>query len=299
MTTLAYPFRSFSLLFLVLAWAWGNPERKCCAAEQQSTHFYLVGLGPGDADLMTLRAVKTIEKADVIFCSPRWSEKLGKYLEGKKVYHDYWRLFPYYGRDPSEFEGEERRRCEEYHRKRDEFTSLVRKAVAEGKTVAMLDGGDPLVYGPCAWALEEFEDLNPVVVPGVSCFNAANAALRRGVTTSDRTKSVVLTAADWLGKEDTIEKMSAQRTTMVLFTMRTEFREFIDKLSINYSPGTPIAIVKHAGYADKEEVIESTLGEILDNIDEENLPFEYLIYVGDFLKHRYNKSKAPQAATAN
>ncbi len=287
------------LLLLGMAFTCVIAGVHCHAGEKKSPPFYLVGLGPGDPDLMTLRAVKVIEKADVIFCSRRWSEKLGEYLKGKKVYHDYWRLFPYYGRDPSELKGEERRRCEEYNRKRAEFTSLVRKAVAEGKTVAMLDGGDPLVFGPCAWALEEFEDLNPLVVPGVSCFNAANAALRRGVTTSDRTKSVILTAADWLGKEDSIEKMSVPRTTMVLFTMRTEFKEFIDKLSINYPPETPIAIVKHAGYADKEEVIESTLGKVLDDIDEKSLSFEYLIYVGDFLKHRYNKSKVPQKAGAN
>lgn len=76
---------------------------------------------------------------------------------------------------------------------------------------------------------------------------------------------------------------------MVLFTMRTEFREFIDKLAINYPPETPIAIVKHAGYADKEEVVTSTLGTVLDDVDADTLPFEYLIYVGDFLNHRYKR----------
>ena len=50
---------------------------------------------------------------------------------------------------------------------------------AGGKTVALLGGGDPLVYGSSAWALEEFEDLNPVVVPSPSCLNAGNAAQRR------------------------------------------------------------------------------------------------------------------------
>ena len=217
-------------------------------------------------------------------------------MKGKEVYYDYWRLFPCYGHEPSEFEGEERRECEAITQKRNEFIALVRQAVALGKTVAMLDGGDPLVYGPCAWSLEEFEDLNPIVVPGVSCFNAGNAALRRGVTTSDRTKSVILTAADWIGAEDTIEKLSVHQSTMVLFTMRTEFREFIEKLSINYPPETPIAIVKYAGYADKEEVIESTLGRVLAEIGEERLPFEYLIYVGDFLTHRYSQSKTAEAA---
>jgi precorrin-4/cobalt-precorrin-4 C11-methyltransferase len=245
--------------------------------------------------LLTLRAVKVIDEADVIFCSKGWAEKLAGHLDGKTVYHDYWRLFPFYGHEPSEYEGAERRQCEEYNQKRKELATLVRQAVAGGKTVAMLDGGDPMVYGPCEWTLEEFEDLDPVVVPGLSCFNAGNAALRRGVTTSERTKSVILTAADWLGKEDTIEKLSAHRSTMVLFTMRTQFREFIDKLSVNYPPETPIAIVKYAGYKDKEQVIESTLGKVLDQIGEERLPFEYLIYVGDFLKHRY-KPKAAGAA---
>jgi precorrin-4/cobalt-precorrin-4 C11-methyltransferase len=295
MKTLFHPFFSMPLLLFGLALAGSNPHSTCCAAEHESTQFYLVGLGPGDPDLMTLRAVSTIQQADVIFCSKGWSNKLGQLLEGKEVYHDYWRLFPFYGQDPSKLHGDERRQCEEYNRKRDEFTKLVRQAVAAGKTVAMLDGGDPLVYGPCAWALEELEDLDPVVVPGVSCFNAANAALKRGVTTSDRTKSVILTAADWLGKEDTIEKMSVHQTSMVLFTMKTEFKEFIDKLSINYPPETPIAIVKHAGYADKEEVIESTLGKVLDDIDSDTLPFEYLIYVGDFLTHRYKQSTTAQA----
>lgn len=292
MTTIAIQrFCRVQLVLFGLALACTSIGSVCLAEEEQPTQFYLVGLGPGDPDLMTLRAVKVIEKADVIFCSERWAEKLGKYLEGKTLYHGYWRLFPYYGHDPSEFEGEKRRECEQIAKKRNEFIGIVRQAVADGKTVAMLDGGDPLVYGPCAWSLEEFEDLSPVVVPGVSCFNAANAVLRRGVTTSDRTKSVILTAADWIGGSDTIEKLSAHQTTMVLFTMRTKFKEFIDKLSINYPPETPIALVKHAGYAEKEDVIRSTVGEVLDEVGEERLPFEYLIYVGEFLNHRYNQTE--------
>ena len=277
----------FPLVFVTLACM--SFGAQCFANEKQPTQFYLVGVGPGDPDLMTLRAVKVIEKADVVFCSESWAKKLAEYLEGKNLYHGYWRLFPYYGQDPSELVGNERRECEQIAKKRSEFVGLVRQAVTAGKTVAMLDGGDPLVYGPCAWSLEEFADLSPIVVPGVSCFNAANAALRRGITTSDRTKSVILTAADWIGGDDTIEKLSAHQTTMVLFTMRTKFGEFIDKLSINYPPETPIAIVKHAGQVEKEAVIHSTLGKIVDEVGTGRLPFEYLIYVGDFLKHRYKK----------
>ncbi len=288
---MSQPMCRILLLLLGVAFTCAVAGVHCHAGEKKSPSFYLVGLGPGDPDLMTLRAAKVIDKADVIFCSKGWAEKLDEYLKGKKVHLGYWRLFPYYGRDPSEFEGDERRRCEEYSRKRAEFTALVRGAVAEGKTVAMLDGGDPLVYGPSAWALEEFEDLDPVVVPGVSCFNAGNAALRRCVTKSDRTKSVILTAGDWIGGEDTIEKLSAHRTTMVVFTMRTRFGEFIEKLSIHYPPETPIAVVQNAGYAESEKVIESTLGKVLDQVGENGPGSAYLIYVGDFLNHRYKGRK--------
>lgn len=276
--------------------AWTAVGGLALADAKETSKFYLVGVGPGDPDLITLRAIKAIERADVLFAFASFREKLAPYLKGKEVHYGFWRLFPYYGKDPAELEGEERRRCEEIALKRDEFIGIIRKAVEQGKTVAILDSGDPLIYGPYAWCLEEFGDLGPIVVPGLSCFNAANAALRRGITTSKNTKSVILTAADWPGKTDTIEKISVHGSTMVVFTMRTEFREFIEKLSINYPPQTPVAIVKHAGYAEKEEVIEATLGTVLERIAPSELPFEYLIYVGEFLTHR---DKEPQTTKAD
>jgi len=275
-----------------IAAVWILAPQLVMAAETpaKANRFYLVGVGPGDPDLITLRAIDTIKSADMVFCMESIKAKFATYLEGKQIIHGYWRLFPYYGQDPGQLAGEERRECEELAAKRDEFIGLVRGAIKAGKTVAIVDSGDPLIYGPWAWCLEEFDDLNPVVVPGLSCFNAANAALRRGITTSENTKSVILTAADWLGKTDTIEKLSVHHTTMVLFTMRTEFEEFIEKLSINYPPETPVAVVKHAGYAGKEEVVQATLGTILNRVGQDKLPFEYLIYVGDFLTHRYKKN---------
>ncbi len=268
-----------------------SPTRADDAAPNKATQFYLVGIGPGDPDLITLRGVKVIKAADLIFCSARLREKFVSCLKGKEVRHVSFRFFQYYGQDPAELEGEKRRKCEELARGRNAFIAQVREAIEQGKTIAVLDSGDPLIYGPLAWCLEEFEDLDPVVVPGLSCFNAANAALCRGITTAEHTKSVILTAADWPGKTDTIDKLSVHHSTMALFTMKTDFKEFIRKLSVNYPPQTPVAIVKHAGYAGKQEVIEGKLGTILDQIGDENLPFEYMIYVGDFLTYRHKKAR--------
>ena len=66
--------------------------------------------------------------------------------------------------------------------------------------------------------------------------------------------------------------------------MRTEFKKFIDTLSRNYPAHTPVAIVFSAGYADREKVVRGKLDRIMDQIGTDKRPFEYMIYVGDFLE---------------
>jgi len=303
--------RRFSVILVVLvsvASACIRPGGDAFADTRGAPKFYLVGVGPGDPDLITLRGLRVVNEADLIVCTKTphtskhklgayfaFEEKFAPYLEGKELIQTDWFLGRYYGKAPSEFQGEERRKCEEIDRKRNEVIAKLRQAIKAGKTVAVLSKGDPLIYGPHAWYLEEFEDVKPVVVPGLSSFNAANAALRKGITTSEHTKSVILTAGYHSpGKTDTVERLSTHRCTMVVFTMGTEFEEFIKEVSIHYPPETPVAIVKHAGYVEKEEVIQGTLGTIVDQIGSEKLPFEYLIYVGDFLTHRSKKPNKVQ-----
>ncbi len=301
----------FSVILVVLvlvASACITPGGDVFADTRATPKFYLVGVGPGDPDLITLRGLNVVKEADVIVCTKTpetskhklgayfaFEEKFAPYIEGKELVHTDWFLGRYYGNDPSELQGEERRKCDEIARTRNDVIAQLRRAVKEGKTVAVLSKGDPLIYGPHAWYLEEFEDVDPVVVPGLSSFNAANAALARGVTAGEHTRSVILTAGyNSPGTTDSIEKLSALRCTMVLFTMGTQFPECVKELSVNYPPETPVAVVKHAGYMGKEEVIQGTLGTIVGQLGSENLPFEYLVYVGDFLTHRHKKQGKPE-----
>ena len=66
--------------------------------------FKIVGIGPGDGDLMTVRAVTVISNADVVFCSSKTREKLSPYVDfcGKQVLDGYGVLFRFYGRDCSQ-----------------------------------------------------------------------------------------------------------------------------------------------------------------------------------------------------
>ena len=140
--------------------------------------FKVVGIGPGDGDLLTVRAVEAIRSADLVFCSPKTKEKITPHVDlaGKQVLDGYGVLFRYYGKDCAQLKPEEQtwhgKSCEQYHQKQAEFSRLVREAVAAGKQVVLLSSGDPTIYGPDMWSLKALHDLDPKVVPGLSAFNA-------------------------------------------------------------------------------------------------------------------------------
>ena len=263
-----------------------------CASEQ--TRFYLVSVGNGDPDNITLRAVNTIQASDIIFCNSRIRDKFPKLLKGKEIHDPGFGIFAVYGKTPEEAKKIKRFNYEEKMKQFEEINAIIRDAVNKGKTVSVLDSGDPTIYGPNMWYVEAFEDLNPEIVTGVSSFNSSNAALRKGVTNGVKAHSVILTAN--FGREDydgpdSIAELSRHQATMAFFTMFMDLKAVVGQLKTHYTADTPIAIVLHAGYRDKERVVTATLDTILERIKGEKLPFEHMIYVGDFLSRRYKTEK--------
>ena len=241
---------------------------------------YLVGLGAGDMDNMTIRAQKTIAQAQVVFAMPGVLKDYASLLEGKELHEAGHGLFSDFGRGHGD-EGKRKAREEEVR-------TIIRGAVAAGRTVAILDNGDPMVFGPHTGYLAEFADLDPEVVPGLSSFNAANAALLRAVTSGQVSHSVILTAAmgsrEGYQGQDTLAKLAESQSTMVFFTMGMDLPEVVSQLKQSYPGDTPIAIVSFAGYRGKETVLRATLDTVLESTGGGRLPFEHLIYVGDFLE---------------
>jgi precorrin-4/cobalt-precorrin-4 C11-methyltransferase len=283
-------------MFVSIMLLFSYVHAKAVPEERTTGRLYLVGMGPGDPDLATLRAVRTVEEADVIICHAYLGEKFshllkGKVVEGPEVGAWIWHG---YGKKASDFEGKEVDKFLRSEKARNRVINTVRRALSKGKCVAILDSGDPLIYGPWGWCLEEFKDADPVVVPGLSCFNAANAALKRDVTWSDTAKTTILTANDWPGMKDTIARLAREQVTMVIFTMGLEFKDLVKKLSESYGPQTPIAIVCHAGYKDKEHVIEGKLQDILEKTGKAQLPMEHLVYVGENVNFTWKPNNTDQ-----
>jgi Precorrin-4 methylase len=162
-----------------------------------------------------------------------------------------------------------------------EYKQLIRKSIKEGKNIVVIDNGDPTIYGPHIYFVKEFQDLAPKIIPGISSFNAANAALQTSVIGGlEDAKGVTLTVGST--KNAIIDKLAPTQSTMVFF-MDREFDKFITHLLTLYPKETPIAIVINAGESQKEEVIVATLATIQAKVGKEKIPFNHLVYVGNFL----------------
>ncbi len=280
----------FILMALLLATAagWMVPAAYAAAPGR----LYLCSVGNGDPDNITLKAVNTIKNSDIIFCHHRVRDKFPVLLHDKEIHDPGFGIFAVYGKTKKEFQSSKRFDYDEKMAEYRKIDRIIRKAVKAGKTVSVLCGGDPTIYGPNMWYMEAFEDLEPDIVTGVSCFNAANAALGKGVTSGIKAHSVILTAT--FGREnydgpDSVEKLAAHQATMAFFTMFMDLGKVVQQLKTHYPGDTPVAIVQHAGYRDKERIFRGTLDTIVEKTRDQDFAFEYMLYVGDFLENRYKK----------
>jgi precorrin-4 methylase len=251
------------------------------------TKLFLVGVGPCGPDLASMRAIRVIEAADVIVCYSWVKEKFTDVIGHRHVIVPGFGLSHYYGKKAKEAKGP---KALDIVKRRDALVSEIRSHLDDGKIVAVLITGDPLIYSPWTWLLEEFADMRPHVVPGISSINAAHAAIMKSPVLASDTSSLILKATE---EEkcvnhgaDTIERLSKIRTSMVLLSANDKLPLYIGRLRAAYGPETPVAIVAHAGCLESEKVITGTLGDIESKLRGITLPtHEYLIYIGDFITY--------------
>ncbi len=253
---------------------------------------YLAGLGPGDPDLATVKAVNLLKDADIIYTfGGDICERFESYLKGKDVRVLKFSLFTRRNMRKNKANGNAGGNSGQakIEKERNALFDSVRKDVKAGKLVLFIDSGDPLIYGPWVWMLKQFEDINPVVVPGISSFNSGLAALKADGTWADGTHSIILTT-DRPSATDDLESLAAHKCSMVIFTHKTVFSDMIKKLKTKYPADTPIAIVIYAGWVEKEKIVKGTLDTIESMVDPASLPLEHIIYVGNFIDYDLNKA---------
>lgn len=230
---------------------------------------YFIGAGPGDVDLITVKGRDILAKADVVIYAGSLvaKEHMDYCKEGALIYNS---------------------------------AKMTLEEVIEvmndnkDKVIVRLHTGDPAIYGAIKEQMDELEKLNIKyeVVPGVSSFTAAAAAIKRELTLPRVTQTIILTRIEGrtpVPESEDLEKLAQVGATMCIFLSISMIDKVVEKLRRGYRRNVHIAIVERATW-DNERSIIGTLDDIVDKVKEANITKCAQILVGDFIDCDYDKS---------
>lgn len=230
---------------------------------------HLVGTGPGDPGLLTLRAVSLMSRADVVLYDRLVSPAILSYVNAGAT-------MVYVGKEAG------------FHtRTQEEIHVLLRAFAAEGKTVVRLKGGDPFVFGRGGEEVDFLERRGVEVhaVPGITAAAGIAAALgvpltKRGVASSVR---FVTGHAQEGGAEVKVGAVDAD-TTLVVYMGLGRLAEVVSGLEEGgLSMRTPSVAVER-GTTPEERVVVAEVGELETRVREAGLQSPTLIIVGEVVR---------------
>lgn len=244
-------------------------------SEQRNGKVYLVGAGPGDPGLITLRGKYLLEHAEVVVYDYLANPKLLNYVPKKAQ-------LIYAGKKGGGL----------HAFTQDAINKLLVEHAKAGKMVVRLKGGDPFIFGRGAEEIQELvaEGINFEVVPGVTSATAAATYAGIPITHRDYTASVAFVT----GHEDPKKKLSniswdklATGVGTIVIYMGIKTLPTITRKLIHYgrSPETPVAVVRWASTPQQRSVV-GTLATICDVVEEADIKPPALVIVGEVVKLR-------------
>ncbi len=233
---------------------------------------YFVGAGAGDPELLTIKGKRLIDKADVIIYA------------GSLV-------------NPAIF-AEVKPDCKLYDSAGmhlEEVLSVMEEAEQKGLTTVRVHTGDASIYGAIREQLDALDRLgiSHQVVPGVSSFLAAAAALEKEYTLPGVTQTVILTRMEGrtpVPSQESIASLAQHQATMVLFLSVNRIEELVRQLCTSYPATTPVAVVYKASWED-QKIVTGFLENIAQKVQAAGITKTALVLVGEFLGDQYQLSK--------
>ena len=226
---------------------------------------FFVGCGPGDPDLITIKAKKLLQKADVVIYSGSLiPPQILKMCKKAKTY-DAAKLV------------------------REEIFDILKKNAKKGKNVVRLHDGDPTIYGAIREQMDNLskEKIDSEIIPGVTSFLASAAALGTQLTLPGVTQTMIITRAESRTKVPKREKISelAKHGATMIFYLSVHLISNIVKESLagGYPKSTPVGIVYRASW-DDQKIITGTLETISKKIKEQKISRTAIIIIGDVVK---------------
>jgi uroporphyrin-III C-methyltransferase len=234
----------------------------------------LVGAGPGDPELLTLKGLRRLQEADAVVYDALANDTLLQHCQPNVERH-------YAGK-----------RAGTHCRSQGEINDLLVSLARQGKRVVRLKGGDPFIFGRGGEEAEALEDAGVPweVVPGVSSGVAAPAYAGIPLTHRDWSSSVTFVTghedpARVVGRVDW-EGLGQCADTLVIFMGVHRLREISTRLIAGgRAPGTPAAAIRW-GTTDEQSVVEASLQTLADAAEEAGLSAPAVIVVGEVVALR-------------
>lgn len=237
----------------------------------------MIGAGPGDPELLTVKAARVLGECDVVLYDRLVNKAILQHANsGAKLI--------YVGKHPGEQEHTQNR-----------IFDLIRRHALNGETVARLKGGDPLVFGRGAeeWALALRHGIEVELIPGVTSAIAVPGLAGIPLTYRRVSQSfAIITAHCHEGLAHEWGKYVKVDTLVVLMAVRN--RDFVARslIAAGRSPKEPVAFVIRGTMAG-EEVVESTLGEVAAGAIEVQPPAVFVI--GEVVRLRSQLTNAEKS----
>lgn len=236
---------------------------------------YFVGSGPGDPELITLKAKKLVETADVIIYS-------GSLLNPE--------ILKYARKDAQLYDAAVIDRIKIYE--------VLRDSALQGRLAIRFHDGDPALFSTIREQIDKLESdgIKCVVVPGVTAILGAAADLKLELTLPGITQSLIITRAELrtpVPPRESIAELARHGCTMAFYLSVHLIGDVVAELLEGgaYTDKTPAAVVYRATW-DDEKIIKGTLGDIEKKTKEARIIKTALIIVGDVIaptKYEYSK----------
>jgi precorrin-4/cobalt-precorrin-4 C11-methyltransferase len=170
----------------------------------------------------------------------------------------------------------------------DEIVAVMQAACDDGEDVARVHTGDPSLFGSTAEQMRRLAALGiPYeIVPGVSAFSAAAAALGKELTLPELSQTVILTRAAGrtpMPAGETLEELGRHRATLALFLSITLLDEVVAALIPHYGEDCPAVVVHRASWPD-QKIVRGTLANIREQVKAARIRTQSMILIGRVLE---------------
>lgn len=240
------------------------------AEKEHSGEVFLVGAGPGDPDLLTLKAVRLIQQADIVFYDRLVSPAILEYCNSKAEMH-------YVGKAKSD-----------HSVPQNDINQLLADHAKQGKTVLRLKGGDPFIFGRGGEEIELLADQQVPfqVVPGITAASGCSSYAGIPLTHRDHAQSVRFVTGHL--KDGTANlpwgELIHPQQTLVIYMGLTGVSHISKELIANgMGSDTPIALIEK-GTLPEQKVYTSTLADIPNVIANNKISAPTLTIIGDVVK---------------